>query len=109
MDPIPGGWLNKGKRSRAGVAQEPRPFTIYLSCKVAILFAAIIVYRGSPSGATVMPNGSLPLTTLPSVMTPSSVIWAMFSLVVWVNQIGPSGDAAIPSGPGPYTLSVKGP
>ena len=56
-------------------------------------------YQGSPSGATVMPNGSLPFTTLPSVITPSSVIRAMLPLVFCVNQTVPSGDAAMPSGP----------
>jgi hypothetical protein len=54
---------------------------------------------GVAAGATVKPNGSLFLTTLPSVMTPASVIWAMLPLVVWVNQTVPSGDAAMPSGP----------
>jgi hypothetical protein len=37
---------------------------------VAILVALIIVYHGSASGATMIPNGSLSPTTLPSVMTP---------------------------------------
>src|SRR5918997_2264308 len=72
---------------------------VYLNCKVAILLAASIVYQGSPLGATVMPNGSLFLTTLPSVMTPASVIRAMLTLVVWVNHTEPSGEAAMPSGP----------
>ena len=54
------------------------------------MFASIIVYQGLlVLGATVIPNGSLPLTTLPSVMvmpSPTSLIWAMLPLVVWVNQ-----------------------
>ena len=69
------------------------------------MFASSIAYQGSPLaplGLTVIPNGSLFLTTLPSVMTPSSVIRAMLPLVVWVNQTGPlgSGEAAMSCGPG---------
>jgi hypothetical protein len=68
--------------------------------------ALIIVYQGLPLGATVIPNGSLFLTTLPSVTTPSSVILAMLPSVVWVNHTEPSaGEAAMSCGPG---LSVSG-
>ena len=67
---------------------------------MAILLAANIVYHGSPLGATVIPNGSLPLTALVSVMTPLLSILAMLPLVVWVNQIEPSGEAAMSWGPG---------
>src|ERR671912_487344 len=89
------------KGCRAGACSQPRPSSIavYLNRKVAILFAFNIVYQGSPLGATVMPNGSLFLTTLPSVMTPSSVIRAMLPLVDWVNHTEPSEEAAMPSGP----------
>src|SRR4029453_532423 len=62
----------------------------YRSCSVAILFAAIMVYQGSPLGATVIPNGPLPLTTLPSVMTPALVMPAALPLVSWVNQALPA-------------------
>ena len=48
---------------------------------MATLFAAIMVYQGSPLGATVIPNGLLPFTTLPSVMTPALVILAALPLV----------------------------
>jgi Glyoxalase/Bleomycin resistance protein/Dioxygenase superfamily len=51
-------------------------------------------------GATVIPNGWLPLTALASVMTPASLIRAMLPLVIWVNQTVPSGDAAMSWGPG---------
>src|SRR5918995_349948 len=83
------------KGCRAGACSQPRPSSIavYLNRKVAILFAFNIVYQGSPLGATVMPNGSLFLTTLPSVMTPASVIRAMLPLVVWVNHTEPSEEA----------------
>ena len=64
-----------------------------------ILSAASIVYQGSPPASTVIPNGSLPLTTLLSVMVPSLVMRAMLPLVVWVNQTEPSGEAAMPWGP----------
>src|SRR5215216_2992213 len=72
----------------------------YRSCSVAILFAAIMVYQGSPLGATVIPNGPLPLTALPSVMTPALVMLAALPLVSWVNHTLPSGEAAMPEGPG---------
>ena len=39
--------------------------------------AANMVYQGSPLGATVIPNGWLPLTALASVMTPTLSILAM--------------------------------
>src|SRR5215216_8153496 len=71
----------------------------YRSCSVAILLAAIMVYQGSPLGATVIPNGPLPLTALPSVMTPALVILAALPLVSWVNHTVPSGEAAMPEGP----------
>ena len=71
---------------RAGAAHKPRPFVVYLNCKVAILFASNIVYQGLPSASTVIPKGSLPLTTLLSVMTPASVIRAMLPLVDWVGE-----------------------
>lgn len=53
----------------------------YRSCSVAILFAAIMVYQGLPSGATVTPNGSLPFTVLPWVITPVLPMLAMLSVV----------------------------
>src|SRR6185295_8159633 len=58
-----------------------------------------MVYQGSPLGATVIPNGPLPLTALPSVMTPALVILAALPKVSWVNHTVPSGEAAIPEGP----------
>src|SRR6187549_3926523 len=58
-----------------------------------------MVYQGSPLGATVIPNGPLPLTTLPSVMTPALVILAALPLVSCVNHTVPSGEAAMPEGP----------
>src|SRR4029453_10680161 len=63
------------------------------------LFAAIMVYQGSPLGATAIPNGPLPLTALPSVMTPALVILAALPRVSWVNHTVPSGEAAMPDGP----------
>jgi hypothetical protein len=66
---------------------------------VAILFAAIMVYQGSPLAAAVIPNGPLPLTALPSVMTPTLVMLAALPLVSWVNHTVPSGEAAMPEGP----------
>ena len=47
-----------------------------------------------------MPNGSRPLTALTSVITPALSILAMLPFVDWVNQTVPSGDAAMPPGPG---------
>lgn len=61
--------MANASQRRAGGAYDPRPLAAYLNCKVAILLASNIVYQGVPSGRTVMPNGSLFLTTLPSVMT----------------------------------------
>jgi hypothetical protein len=58
------------------------------------------VYQGSPLGAMVIPNGSLPLTALVSVIAPALSILAMLPLVVWVNQTVPSGDAAMSRGAG---------
>src|SRR3954468_10488098 len=58
-----------------------------------------MVYQGSPLGATVIPNGPLPLTALPSVMTPALVMLAALPLVSWVNHTVPSGEAAMPEGP----------
>src|ERR687894_1069685 len=96
--PIPRTRVNKAKGR--GLCSAPALIiAVYLNCKVAILLAASIVYQGSPLGATVMPNGSLFLTTLPSVMTPASVIRAMLPLVDWVNHTEPSEEAAMPSGP----------
>jgi hypothetical protein len=66
----------------------------------AILFADIIVNQGSPWVSTVMPNGSLPLTALDSVMTPALVIRATCPLG---RQREPDrtvgGGPAMPSGP----------
>src|SRR4029453_9462279 len=76
-----------------------RPAT-YRSCRVATLFAASMAYQGSPLAATVIPNGPLPLTALPSVMTPALVMRAALPLVSWVNHTVPSGAAAMPEGPG---------
>jgi hypothetical protein len=39
-------------------------------------------------GATAIPNGPLPLTALPSVMTPALVMLAALPLVSWVNHDG---------------------
>ena len=50
-------------------------------------------------GATVIPNGPLPLTALPSVMTPALVMRAALPLVSWVNHTVPSGEAAMPEDP----------
>src|SRR5262245_42854406 len=58
-----------------------------------------MVYQGSPLGATVISNGPLPLTALPSVMTPALVMLAALPLVSWVNHTVPSGEAAMPEGP----------
>src|SRR3954453_4345557 len=58
-----------------------------------------MVYQGSPLGATVIPNGPLPLTALPSVITPALLILAALPLVSWVNHTVPSGEAAMPEGP----------
>src|SRR5436190_1991329 len=58
-----------------------------------------MVYQGSPLGATVIPNGPLPLTALPSVTTPALVILAALPKVSWVNHTVPSGEAAMPEGP----------
>ena len=55
---------------RAGIRTRPRPFAVYLNCKVAILFAGGIVYHGLPPGPTVIPKGSLFLTALPSMIVP---------------------------------------
>lgn len=77
---------------------------------MAISPADSIVYHGSPSGATVIPNGSLPFTALPSVMTPALVTLAILPFVAWVNQTVPSGEAAMSSGPGlagPWMMSVR--
>jgi hypothetical protein len=46
-----------------------------------------------------MPAGSLPLTALPSVMTPAFVTLAALPLISWVNQIVPPGPAAMAAGP----------
>ena len=46
------------------------------------MLASNIVYQGSPLGATVIPNGKLFFTTLPSVMVPESVILATLPLVL---------------------------
>ena len=81
---------------------RPPPAACRLSnaaAALAILFAAIIVYQGSPLAATVIPNGPLPLTALPSVMTPALVILAALPLVSWANHTLPSGEAAMPEGP----------
>ena len=61
--------------------------------------AASIVYQGSPSGSTVIPNGWLPFTVFVSVIVPSLVIRAALPLVVCVNQTEPSGAAAMSCGP----------
>jgi hypothetical protein len=67
---------------------------------VAILSALSIVNQGLPSGATVIPKGSLPLTAFDwAVMTPSGVIRAMFPAVVRVNHIEPSAAGAMSRGP----------
>src|SRR5215211_1285629 len=58
-----------------------------------------MVYQGSPLGATVIPNGPLPLTALPSVMTPALVMLAALPLVSWVNHTVPLGEAVMPEGP----------
>ena len=63
----------------------------YCSRSVATLLAAGMPYQGSPLGATGMPAGPLPLTTLPSALTPSLVTLA-----------GPDEDAVaqgLPHGP----------
>jgi hypothetical protein len=52
------------ERGKGRGSYEPRPLAIYLNCKVAILSALNIVNQGSPLGASVIPNGSLPFTTL---------------------------------------------
>jgi hypothetical protein len=57
------------------------------------------VYQGSPFGATVTPNGVLPLTLFPSVTVPADVIRATLPASDCANQPEPSGAAAIPSGP----------
>jgi hypothetical protein len=88
-----------GRPQGLRAAQSAGSVAAYRSCSVAILFAAIIVYHGSPLGATVIPNGPLPLTALPSVMTPALVILAALPLVSWVNHTVPSGEAAMPEGP----------
>jgi len=54
---------------------------LYRICSVATLLAANIVYQGSSLEATVIPNGSLPLTALASVITPALSILAMLPLV----------------------------
>src|SRR5215218_6047629 len=58
-----------------------------------------MVYQGLPSGATVIPNGPLSLTALPSVMTPPLVMRAALPVVSWVNHTVPAGEAAMPEGP----------
>src|SRR4051812_2380512 len=84
---------------RAGLSHFVLRTFLQRSCSVAILFAAIMVYQGSPFGATVIPNGPLPLTALPSVTTPALVILAALPEVSCVNQTLPSGEAAMPEGP----------
>src|SRR4029453_5792803 len=88
---------------RVGSRAKPLWHSSYRSCSVAILFAAIIVYQGAPAGATVIPNGPLSLTALPSVMTPALVMPAALPLVSWVNHTVPSDEAAMPEGPVLFT------
>src|SRR5262249_14497654 len=86
-----------------GRRRQPAPpqAGFYLSCTTAILSALSSAYHGSPLGATVTPNGSLPFTLFPSVTTRVDVIRAMFPARDWANQTDPSGAAAMPSGPPP--------
>jgi hypothetical protein len=51
------------------------------------------------AAAAVIPNGPLPLTAVPSVMTPTLVMLAALPLVSWVNHMVPLGEAAMPEGP----------
>ena len=65
------------------------------------MFALIIVYHTDrPSGPIVIPKGSLFLTRLPSVITPSGVILATLPVRVCVNHTLPSGAADDILGPG---------
>src|SRR5262249_10214465 len=84
-------------RTRSSPSSSPEDR--YLSCSVAILFALSSTYHGSPLGAIVIPNGSLPLTPLPSVITPVESILATLPPRDSVNHTEPSGPAAMPSGP----------
>src|SRR5215211_3285136 len=68
-------------RPRLGRAEGKRFEWFYRICSVATLLAANIVYQGSSLEATVIPNGSLPLTALASVITPALSILAMLPLV----------------------------
>ena len=57
------------------------------------------VFQIEPRDTAEAVGEALEMTTLLSVTTPASVIWAVLPLVVWVNQTVPSGEAAMPSGP----------
>jgi hypothetical protein len=75
---------------------------------VAILSALSMVNQGLPSGATVIPNGSLPFTTLDvDVITPVGEMRAMLPPVVRMNHIEPSGPTgAMSTGPPSVGKSV---
>src|SRR5262249_8636428 len=87
------------RRARCPMGVRAATGDPYRSCRTAILFALSSVYQGLPSGATVIPTGSLSLTPRPSVTTPAAVIRATLPATDWENHTEPSGAPAMPSGP----------
>jgi hypothetical protein len=92
--------VNKDKRKGRGRAGAPALY--YLSqLQSGDLVGAEHREPGSPLGATVIPNGSLPFTTLDvALISPVGEMCAMLPPVERVNHMEPSGPAgAMSSGP----------